>query len=139
MFPTTAKILVVDDMKTMRKLVMKQLADLGFKNVVEADDGDTAWNAVQQAAQSGQGFDLIISDWNMPRVKGIDLLRKVRANASTKSVPFLMVTAEVEASSLKEASAPDARVSGFLNKPFRAEDLKTQLGNAFAARPKKAA
>jgi two-component system chemotaxis response regulator CheY len=133
MFATTAKILVVDDMKTMRRLVGKLLGDQGYKNTVEAEDGEKAWTMIQEAHKAGQPFDIIVSDWNMPKMKGIDLLRKVRSDARTKNLAFLMVTAEVEATSLQEATAPDARVSGFLNKPFRPEELKAQLALAYTA------
>lgn len=139
MFSPNAKILIVDDMKTMRKLLMKHLRDLGFTNLAEAEDGDQALSAIQQAVKAGQGFDCIISDWNMPKMKGIDLLRALRKDAKTKHLPFLMVTAEVEASSIKEAKAADTNASGFLSKPFKPEDLKAQLGAAFAAHGKKAA
>jgi two-component system chemotaxis response regulator CheY len=139
MFAPASKILVVDDMKTMRKLVTKQLSDLGYKNVVEADDGDKAWTCIQDALKAGQPFDLVISDWNMPKFPGIDLLREVRADNRTRTLPFLMVTAEVEKSSLKEAMAPDTQASGFLSKPFRVEDLKAQLAQAYATHGKKAA
>jgi two-component system, chemotaxis family, chemotaxis protein CheY len=139
MYPTTAKILVVDDMKTMRKVVLRSLREQGYTNLVEAEDGVAAWTAIQDAHQAGKPFDLIISDWDMPKLKGIDLLRKLRADARTKNLPFLMLTAEAEEKSLKEATAPDTRASGFLNKPFRPEQLKEQMALTYAALSKKAA
>ena len=139
MFGATAKFLVVDDMRTMRKLLIKQLGDLGFKNVTEAEDGEKAWTLIQEALKAGQPFACVISDWNMPKMKGIDLLRKVRADGKTKDLPFLMVTAEVEASSVAEAKASDTNASGFLGKPFRPEELKQQLGAAYSTHGKKAA
>lgn len=138
MFSPNAKILVVDDMKTMRKLLVKQLGDLGFKNTADAEDGEKAWTLIQEAAKAGQAFDVIISDWNMPKMKGIDLLRKVRADAKTKNTAFLMCTAEVDGNSLKEAKAADTNASGFLNKPFRPEELKQQLAQAFTTHKKAA-
>ncbi len=139
MFPSTAKILVVDDMKTMRKVVLRSLKQEGYTNLVEAEDGVAALTCIQAAAQAGQPFDLIISDWDMPKLKGIDLLRKLRADARTRNVPFLMLTAEAEEKSLQEATAPDTRASGFLNKPFRPEQLKEQMALTWAALSKKAA
>ncbi len=139
MFAATAKILIVDDMKTMRKLLTRHLNTLGFSNLTEAEDGDKALSLIQDAFKANQPFELVISDWNMPKMKGISLLRKLRSDARTKNLPFIMCTAEVEAGSLKEASAPDANASGFVSKPFRPDELKTQLAQAFAAHAEKAA
>ncbi len=139
MFSPNAKILIVDDMRTMRKLLSRHLRDLGFTNLSEAEDGAQALTMIQQAAKSSQDFECVISDWNMPKMKGIDLLRALRKDAKTQNLPFLMVTAEVEASSIQEAKAPDTNASGFLSKPFKPEDLKSQLSAAFAAHGKKAA
>ena len=122
MFDPNIKILVVDDMSTMRKIVMKNLQGMGYKNFVEAADGIQAWEAL---TIPGAGIDLIISDWNMPKSTGLDLLKRVRADGRFKAVPFLLVTAENEASQVMEALK--AGVSNYVVKPFTAVSLKEKL------------
>jgi two-component system chemotaxis response regulator CheY len=131
MFPAETKIIVVDDMMTMRKLVRKCLNDLGLKNSVEADDGETAWPLITKAQAEGAPFQLIISDWNMPKMKGVDLLRKVRADAGLKATPFILLTAEAEATQVKEALL--AGVSQYIVKPFTPAAFSEKL-NAVANR-----
>ena len=114
------KFLVVDDFSTMRRIVRNLLKELGFNNVEEAEDGVDALNKLQAG-----GFGFVISDWNMPRMKGIDLLRQVRQDAALAHLPFVMVTAEAMAQNVAEADA--ARVSAYLTKPFTAESLWTTL------------
>lgn len=116
MFSPNTKVLVVDDFKTMRKLVMSALAGLGLTKVVEAEDGADAVPLVESAAQTGDPFGLIVSDWNMPRMQGIDLLRAVRANPATAKTPFLMVTAEADQKNIVEALT--VGVSNYIVKPF---------------------
>ena len=84
-------ILVVDDFSTMRRIVRNYLKSLGFENVTEADDGQSAWEKLQQ-----QEFQFIVSDWNMPKMMGIDLLKTVRASEKYKDIPFIIVTAETQ-------------------------------------------
>ncbi len=121
MFPNSTKVLVVDDMMTMRKLVRKCLTDLGFTSVEEAADGQLAWAKLNETPD----FGLIVSDWNMPNCTGLELLKKVRADSKLKALPFVLLTAEGEAQQVKEAVG--AGVDGYILKPFTAENLKEKL------------
>lgn len=118
------KILVVDDFSTMRRIIKNLLRDLGFTNIHEADDGTTALPMLK-----GGGFDFLVSDWNMPGMTGIDLLRAVRADASLKSLPVLMVTAESKREQIIEAA--QAGVNGYVVKPFTAGTLKEKIEKIF--------
>ena len=117
---TSIKILIVDDFATMRRILKNILKQLGFKNLVEADDGTTAWEVLES-----QKIDLIISDWNMPKMTGLELLKKVRASAQYKKAPFLMVTAEAQKQNVIEAV--QAGVSNYVVKPFTAEAISDKL------------
>lgn len=117
---TSIKILIVDDFATMRRILKNILKQLGFKNFVEADDGTTAWNMLEE-----QSISLIISDWNMPKMTGIELLKKVRASDAYKKIPFLMVTAEAQKQNVIEAV--QAGVSNYVVKPFTAEAISDKL------------
>lgn len=117
---TSIKILIVDDFATMRRILKNILKQLGFKNLVEADDGTTAWEVLE-----GQRIDLIISDWNMPKMTGLELLKKVRASDAYKKTPFLMVTAEAQKQNVIEAV--QAGVSNYVVKPFTAEAISDKL------------
>jgi two-component system chemotaxis response regulator CheY len=125
MFSPTTKILIVDDMSTMRKLVGKSLKELGFSNLTEAVDGEDAWLKFSAASKAGTPFHLIISDWNMPKMKGIDLLAKIRGAGSSGSIPFILLTAEAEKDQV--AIALKAGVSGYLLKPFTKAQLSDTL------------
>ena len=114
------RILVIDDAMTMRRIVINLLRQLGFTNMNEADDGTTGWEKLQQ-----ETFDLIISDWNMPKMTGIDLLRKVRADAKYAQTPFIMVTAEGKRENV--IAAVQAGVSNYIVKPFNAATLKEKM------------
>ncbi len=122
MFAPNTKILVVDDMLTMRKLVGKALKELGFSNISEAADGAVGWETFSTATPA---FDLVISDWNMPVSTGIDFLKRVRGDSRFKTVPFLLLTAETEASQVTTALAAGA--SGYVVKPFNTVALGSQL------------
>lgn len=128
MFGKNSRILIVDDMKTMRLVLKKSLKDLGFENVSEADDGSTAWPLIEQAISAGQPFDVILSDWNMPKMQGIDLLKKVRSHPAIATMPFVLVTAESEKSQVMEAA--QRGVTGFVMKPFTTESLQQRLADA---------
>lgn len=128
------KILLVDDMGTMRKIIKKIITALGFSNIHEAEDGIPAWKMIQEAAASSEPFEFIISDWNMPGMTGIDLLKNVRGNESTKKLPFLMVTAETEQANV--VLAVKAGVSNYIVKPFSPDQLKQKIDKIFSA-PKK--
>ena len=117
---TSIKVLIVDDFATMRRILKNILKQIGFKNLVEADDGTSAWEILQ-----GQTIDLIISDWNMPKMTGLELLKKVRASDQYKRTPFLMVTAEAQKQNIIEAV--QAGVSNYVVKPFTAEAISDKL------------
>ncbi|RMG56736.1 MAG: chemotaxis protein CheY [Gammaproteobacteria bacterium] len=118
------KILVVDDFSTMRRIIKNLLRDLGFTNITEADDGKTALPMLQNG-----DFDFLITDWNMPGMTGIDLLRAVRADERLAKLPVLMVTAEAKKDQIVEAA--QAGVNGYVVKPFTAETLKEKIEKIF--------
>jgi len=119
------RVLVVDDFSTMRRIIKNILRQLGFTNVVEADDGTTAWDVLNK-----DKIEFIISDWNMPQMTGIELLRKVRASEEFGDLPFLMVTAEAQQENIIEAV--QAKVSNYIVKPFTAEVMKQKIDKIFA-------
>ena len=118
------KILVVDDFSTMRRIIKNLLKDLGFSNIQEADDGSTALPMLQQG-----DFDFVVTDWNMPGMQGIDLLRAIRADDKLKHLPVLMVTAEAKKEQI--VAAAQAGVNGYVGKPFTAATLKEKLDKIF--------
>ncbi len=118
------KILIVDDFSTMRRIIKNLLRDLGFTNTSEADDGLTALPMLQSGA-----FDFLVTDWNMPGMSGIDLLRQVRQDERLKSLPVLMVTAEAKREQIIEAA--QAGVNGYVVKPFTALALKEKIEKIF--------
>lgn len=121
---TSMRILVVDDFSTMRKIVKNILRQLGFTNIVEADDGTTAWDVLNK-----DNIDFIVSDWNMPKMSGIELLRKVRDSEEYADLPFLMVTAEAQQENIIEAV--QAKVSNYIVKPFTPETLSQKIEKIF--------
>lgn len=123
------KILVIDDMATMRKIIKNMLSQMGFKNITEADDGKTALPLIEESYKTGDPFEFIVSDWNMPGMSGLDLLKKLRSTDQFKAVPFLMVTAEAEQSNV--VIALKAGVSNFIVKPFSAVTLKEKVEKIF--------
>ena len=128
-FNPKMRILVVDDMNTMRKIIKGMLQKMGCDNITEADDGAPAWSLIQEAHAAGRGFEFIISDWNMPGMTGIDLLKNVRAKEEFKKVPFLMVTAEAEQANV--VVAVKAGVSNYIIKPFNPDTLKAKIDKIF--------
>jgi two-component system chemotaxis response regulator CheY len=118
------KILVVDDMLTMRRIVKNIMKQLGFPNVEEAENGQDALDKLR-----AESFGFIISDWNMPVMTGIELLRAVRADDKLKTIPLLMVTAEAQKENLIEAI--QAGVSNYIVKPFTAEVLQEKMNKIF--------
>ena len=125
---TKIKILVVDDFATMRRIIRNLLQDLGFSNVSEADDGNTAWPMLQNGT-----YDLLITDWNMPGMPGLELLKAVRGDPRLAKLPVLMLTAEAKREQIVEAA--QAAVNGYVIKPFTAETLKAKLEKILAALP----
>lgn len=118
------QVLIVDDFATMRRIVKNIFAQLGFKNFLEADDGSVAWEILQK-----EKVDFVVSDWNMPTMTGIELLKKVRADDRFKDLPFLMVTAEAQKDNIVEAVK--ARVSNYIVKPFTPETLSEKIEKIF--------
>ncbi len=121
---TNIKILIVDDFSTMRRIIKNLLRELGFTNTAEADDGLTALPMLEDG-----DFDLLVTDWNMPGMQGIELLRRVRANQRLAKLPVLMVTAEQKKEQIVEAA--QAGVNGYIVKPFTAGTLKEKLEKIF--------
>ena len=119
------KILVVDDFSTMRRIVRNLLKELGFANVHEAEDGVDALNKLR----GDNTFQFVVSDWNMPNMTGIELLRAIRADAALKHLPVLMVTAEAKRENIIEAA--QAGASGYVVKPFTAATLDEKLKKVF--------
>ncbi|MBL4712136.1 MAG: chemotaxis response regulator CheY [Gammaproteobacteria bacterium] len=118
-------ILVVDDFSTMRRIVKNLLVEIGFKNISEADDGNTALPILENG-----GIDFLVTDWNMPGMPGIDLLKAVRANPELSSLPVLMVTAEAKREQIMQAA--EAGVNGYVVKPFTADTLREKVDKVFA-------
>lgn len=118
------KILIVDDFSTMRRIIKNLLRDLGFTNTTEADDGATALPMLKQTK-----FDFLITDWNMPGMQGIDLLKAVRSDPELASLPVLLVTAEAKRDQIVEAA--QAGVNGYIVKPFTAQTLKEKIDKIF--------
>jgi two-component system chemotaxis response regulator CheY len=121
------KFLVVDDFSTMRRIVKNLLQELGYANVQEADDGSTALPMLKSG-----NFDFVITDWNMPQLPGLELLKAVRADPNLTHLPVLMVTAEAKREQIVEAA--QAGVSGYVIKPFTAQILGEKLAKILQAR-----
>jgi len=118
------KVLVVDDFSTMRRIVKNLLRDLGFTNMQEADDGSTALPMLQNG-----DFDFVVTDWNMPGMQGIDLLKAIRADKKLAHIPVLLITAEAKKEQI--VMAAQAGVNGYIVKPFTAGTLKTKIDKIF--------
>jgi len=114
------KILVVDDFSTMRRIVKNLLRQIGYANIEEAEDGAQAYSKLKNG-----GFGFVVSDWNMPNMDGLDLLKKVRSDPELKDLPVLMVTAEAEKE--KVITAIQAGVNNYIVKPFTGEVLKDKM------------
>jgi two-component system chemotaxis response regulator CheY len=118
------KILVVDDFSTMRRIVKNVLHELGFNNTDEADDGVTALPMLRSG-----NYDFVITDWNMPGMQGLDLLKAIRADARLARTPVLMVTAEAKKEQIVKAA--EAGVNGYIVKPFTPETLREKISKIF--------
>jgi two-component system chemotaxis response regulator CheY len=126
------KFLVVDDFSTMRRIVRNLLKELGYSNTEEAEDGVVALNMLRN-----DKFDFVVSDWNMPNMTGIDLLKNIRADETLKNLPVLMITAEARKENIIEAAQSGA--NGYIVKPFTAATLDEKLNKIFKNLEKKAA
>ncbi|SQD80607.1 chemotaxis response regulator CheY [Moritella yayanosii] len=118
------KILIVDDFSTMRRIIKNLLRDLGFSNTFEADDGNTALPMLKNG-----NYDFVVTDWNMPGMQGIDLLKEIRKDQALCHIPVLMVTAEAKREQIIEAA--QSGVNGYIIKPFTAATLKEKLEKIF--------
>jgi two-component system chemotaxis response regulator CheY len=118
------KILIVDDFATMRRILRNILKQIGFTNISEADDGKSALKELKK-----EKYDLVLCDWNMPEMPGIDLLNTLRTDDKLKDIPFVMVTAEAQKENI--LAAVKAGVSSYIVKPFNAETVSTKLGKIF--------
>jgi two-component system, chemotaxis family, chemotaxis protein CheY len=123
----TMKILVVDDFSTMRRIVKNCLQEIGYTDITEADDGNTALPLLKAGT-----FDFLITDWNMPGMPGLDLLKAVRADSKLAKMPVLMLTAEAKREQIIEAA--QAGVSGYVIKPFTAGTLKEKIDKILASK-----
>jgi two-component system chemotaxis response regulator CheY len=118
------KVLIIDDFATMRRILRNILKQIGFTNISEADDGKTALKKLKK-----DNFDLILCDWNMPEMSGLELLNIVRSDDELKNIPFVMVTAEAQKDNIVEAVK--AGVSNYVVKPFTAETISEKLQKVF--------
>jgi len=123
---SSTRFLVVDDFSTMRRIIKNFLTDLGYTNVAEADDGKTALPVLKSGV-----VDFLITDWNMPGMPGLELLKEVRNDPTTKKLPVLMVTAEAKREQIVEAA--QAGVNGYVVKPFTAQTLKEKIDKILAS------
>jgi two-component system chemotaxis response regulator CheY len=126
------RFLVVDDFSTMRRIVRNLLKELGYTNAEEAEDGAVALNRLKT-----EKFDFVVSDWNMPNMTGIELLKSIRAEPGLKSLPVLMITAEARKENIIEAA--QAGANGYIVKPFTAATLDEKLAKIFKTLEAKAA
>lgn len=131
MVDTNMKFLVVDDFSTMRRIVRNLLKELGFTNVQEAEDGVDGLNRLRSEGD----FDFVVTDWNMPNMTGLDMLKAIRSDPGLKHLPVLMVTAEAKRENIIEAA--QAGASGYVVKPFTAGTLDEKLKKIFQTMPQK--
>ena len=132
MSDSSLRFLVVDDFSTMRRIVRNLLKELGYTNAEEAEDG-----AAALARLKAEKFDFVVSDWNMPNMTGIELLKRIRAEPTLKSLPVLMITAEARKENIIEAA--HAGASGYIVKPFTAATLDEKLTKIFKVLEQRAA
>lgn len=125
MFDLKTRIMILDDMMTMRKVVAKSLKDIGFTDLQDGADGKIGWEILNK---SNPPIQLVISDWNMPNCTGLELLKQVRSDPKFAKLPFILLTAEAEAHQVK--AALELGVTNYIIKPFTAEILKTKLEQA---------
>ena len=124
MVQKTMKILVVDDFPTMRRIIKNLLKDLGFENVDEAEDGAMGLEKLRNGS-----FDFVVSDWNMPNMDGLEMLKAIRADPALGKLPVLMVTAEAKKENI--IAAAQAGANGYVVKPFTAAILEEKLNKIF--------
>lgn len=134
-FLSSLRVLVAEDAADSRMLVQRILQSMGFGTVVAVANGGDAWTKIREAANDGKPFDLVVSDWNMPGLDGMSLLRKVREHEGTSELPFLMLTGKQEAAQVRLAIG--AKVSNYIAKPFSADDFVPKVIDLMVAHQKK--
>ena len=130
MFPPETRILIADDMPTIRELVKNQLKNMGFKNIIEASDGEIAMKLVISNTTIGTPIQLVISDWNMPKLSGLEFLKQIRASTDWANLPFVLLTSESDRDQVTEAIL--AGVSQYLVKPFAGKSFEEKLRGVWA-------
>ena len=135
MFPTNTRVLVVDDMASIRDLVKNQLRTMNFTEIMEASDGDDAWTVIESQFAQANPIELVISDWNMPKMKGLELLKKVRSASNFVQLPFILLTSEADREQVTEAVM--AGVSQYIVKPFSGKIFEAKLKTAYQKHFKK--
>ena len=123
------KVMVIDDMPTMVKIISRMLQNIGFKNIKTAKDGKEAWQMLQEATERKDPYEFIVSDWNMPNMTGLELLKLVRASTDYAKTPFLMITAESEKEQVVVAIS--AGVTNYIAKPFTPPTLEEKIKKIF--------
>ncbi len=129
MLKSDLRFIVIDDFSTMRKIVKKNLLEMGFLNVQEAEDGQIAWDYLQKAKVEGKPFHFIVSDWNMPNMQGIELLKLCRGDDAYARTPFVMVTAEGEQKQIIEALKSGC--TDYIVKPYAPNIIKEKMTKIF--------
>lgn len=129
MFSQESKFIIIDDFATTRKVIKKILSELGYANIDEAEDGASALSMIQKSTKAGTPYNCIISDWNMPNMPGIELLKVCKSDPTLKEIPFMLVTAEGEQKLIMEAAK--AGVSDYVVKPFTTETFKEKLKKVY--------
>ena len=129
MFATNTKFLVVDDFSTFTKMVLQSLKDLGYQNTSKAQDGSAALKLLKEAVAGGKPFDVVLSDWNMPVLNGLELLQACRKEESLKNVGFLMITSEGDQENV--IAAVKAGVNDYIVKPFSKQLLSEKLAAVY--------
>lgn len=135
MFPTNTRILIVDDMPSIRDLVRNQLKVMNYLEIMEAEDGVQAWTIIENQFAQANPIELVISDWNMPNMKGLELLKKVRSSGPFVQLPFILLTSEAEREQVTEAVM--AGVSQYIVKPFSGKIFEEKLKTAYQKHFKK--
>jgi two-component system, chemotaxis family, chemotaxis protein CheY len=125
MFPKDTRILIIDDMPSIRDLVKVQLKSMGYSTLLEAQDGEEGLTVLNKQLSGGEPVQLVISDWNMPKLKGLELLKKVRASSEFKDLPFVLLTSEAEREQVTEAVL--SGVSQYIVKPFSGKVFEDKL------------
>ncbi|HPI39803.1 MAG TPA: response regulator [Pseudobdellovibrionaceae bacterium] len=135
MYPFDTKFLVADDMSAIRDLVKGHLKSMGFKRIVEADNGELAYKILEDELKNQSPIEFVISDWNMPKMTGLDFLKKVRASSIYGTLPFILLTSESEREQVTEAVL--AGVSQYIVKPFTPKMIEDKIKSVWEKNLKK--